>query len=318
MTPATSRLESAVARCPHLQLTDSQGVFPDRVQDAALAMVTVRNDRCRATVAIQGAQLLTFHTTAGDSLLWLSPKAIFQPGKAIRGGIPLCLPWFGPHPSDASKPQHGFARNRDWALLDAEAVDSGTTRLIWELSYPSSSPLESLFDGQFSAQLIMTLTDRISLELTVHNTGKVAFPLSWAWHSYHPVADLAVAEVSGLDQCDYWDNAKTAQVKPSQKQHQTGNVRFSGEVDRVYVNVPPTQQLHCGPDTLTATAENCPAAILWNPGATLAANMADVGQHYEEFVCLERGNAAEHTQRLSPGDVHRARLDIRLQVQAPR
>lgn len=338
MPPTTSSMESLIARCrqtsrqtsrqpeirPQLQLSDSKTVFPDHAHDTALPVVRVRNDRCEATIAVQGAQLLTFRTTAGIPLLWLSPKAIFLPGKAIRGGIPVCLPWFGPHPTDSRKPQHGFARNRDWALVDAEAVDSGTTRLVWELHYPDpktdlNSPHLSLFEGQFRARLTMTLTDHISLLLTVQNTGDTSLPLSWALHSYHPVADAAKAEISGLDQCVYWDNANrptdhTTPVTQRAQQHQSGNVRFEGEVDRVYGGVPPAQQLHGGTRTLTVAGDSCHSAIVWNPGAALATQMADVGaEHYREFVCLERGNTAEHSLQLAPGEVHRASLTIQVQ-----
>lgn len=336
MTPAISPVESIITRCPQLRLSDSRSVFPDRTHTTTLPVVVISNARCQATVALQGAQLLTFHTATGQSLLWLSPNAIFQGGKAIRGGIPVCLPWFGPHPSDAQKPQHGFARNREWTMLEAEAVDSGTTRVVWELHYPdwrqegadsrpdsagvrpgTDNPHDVLFSGQFRARLIMTLADTIDLELVVDNTGADPFPLSWALHSYHPVSDLATAEISGLEQCHYWDNADRAgAVGQREKKQQAGSIGFSAEVDRLYVDAPSTQCLHSGPMTFVVSAENCSSAIIWNPGQVLAANMTDVGsQHYQEFVCLERGNAAENTLALAPGDTHRARLTICAQNQ---
>lgn len=317
MTAAFSTLPSHIARCPQLQLSDSCSLYPDRQHAAALSLLKVKNDRCEAVISVQGAQLLSFQPAHGKPLLWLSPKAIFQPGKAIRGGIPLCLPWFGPHADDPSKPQHGFARNRDWTLLDAEAVDTGTTRLVWELRYPDpvadrSPPADPLLAGAFRAQLVMVLSDRIDLELEVENTGNQAFPLSWALHSYHPAADIAAAAVSGLEECEWWDNADRATPAGQKvKQLQSGAVAFNGEVDRVYINVPAAQQLHCGGDTLTIRGKNCASAVIWNPGAALATSMADVGaEHYQEFVCVERGNTAENSCQLAPGEIHRAWLTI--------
>lgn len=317
MTAEPSSLTTLIAPCPQLQLSDTVSLFPARTHHAALPVLKVRNDQCEAVISIQGAQLLTFQPTRGKPLLWLSPKAIFQPGKAIRGGIPVCLPWFGPHADDPRKPQHGFARNRDWTLREAEAVDAGTTQLVWELRYPdpaadANPPSGPLLAGEFRALLTMTLSDCITLELVVENTGIQTFPLSWALHSYHPVTDLATAEVSGLDNCDWWDNIDRATPAGHRvKQLQSGRVSFHGEVDRVYVNVPAVQQLHCGPDTLTIRGENCSSTIVWNPGAALAANMADIdAEHYREFVCVERGNTAENSCQLPAGGSHRARLTI--------
>lgn len=309
--------------CAHVRLSNSQALYPDRQNEDALPLLVVENDQCIASIAFQGAQLLTFSSLSAKGLpatdlLWLSPTAIFKNGKAIRGGIPLCLPWFGPHASDSAKPQHGFARNRLWSLSDAKAIHSGCTQLTWELNYPSSSldqkPL--LFEGSFTAQLIMTLSDTVDIQLRVNNTGRDSFPLSWALHSYHPVANVASAEVTGLDQCEYLDNTdlEDSESYPTHKRRklQSGNLVFTGEVDRVYVSVPTTQQLSCEGHQLTVEADNCHSAIVWNPGKELATNMADIGaEHYTGFVCVERGNTADNTLELAPGEEHTASIRIK-------
>lgn len=317
------KLNSILSNCPHLQLSNSETLFPDRLNEVPLPLLTVNNDQCSAVVALQGAQLLTFRTQASDGIpskdfLWLSPKAIFKDGKAIRGGIPVCLPWFGPHSSDPAKPQHGFARNRIWSLTEAEAINSGCTQLTWELEYPllPQDQDDFLFEGHFKSQLIMILRETIELRLNVYNTGTCSFPLSWALHSYHPVSHVASVKVTGLDQCEFLDNTdlENSECYPTQKRRklQSGDLVFPGEVDRVYVSAPPTQQLISENHKLTITANNCHSAILWNPGETLASSMADVGaQHYHEFVCVERGNTADNALRLSPGEVHRASIHIK-------
>ncbi|WP_439135407.1 D-hexose-6-phosphate mutarotase [Pseudomaricurvus sp.] len=307
----TPELAQLLSECPHLQLSDSQTVFPTCQNEDALPILLVKNAFCSASVAFQGAQLLTHQTHSDSDLVWLSPKAIFKTGKAIRGGIPLCLPWFGPHSSDPDKPQHGFARNRLWTLVQAQATDTGTTKLTWELTHSGGA----LFEGCFRASLTMTLGSHIELTLNVTNTGADSFPLSWALHSYHPVADVKTAHVTGLDQIEFLDNTdlQDSESYPMRKRRKTqsGNVQFAGEVDRVYVSAPKKQQLISSQRCLTINADNCHSAIVWNPGELLAANMADVGaDYYREFVCLERGNTADNTLQLSPGETHTASLCI--------
>lgn len=327
------KLVLLLSRCAHLHLSDSSTEFPTRQNESSLPLLVAQNDQCTATIALQGAQLLTFknHATAAvgspeTNLLWLSPTAIFKTGKAIRGGIPLCLPWFGPHNSDPAKPQHGFARNRPWSLIDAQPVNAGTTQLTWELLYPDpQNPSEldnALFEGSFRVHLTMTLSNVIELQLTVSNTGTESFPLSWALHSYHPVADISTAEVAGLDQCEYLDNTdweddlENDNRYPAVKcrKRQSGHVRFSGEVDRAYVSVPEKQQLISQKTRLSVTATNSHSAIIWNPGEEVATTMADIGaEHYRGFVCIERGNTADNTLSLPPGESHSASVSISIE-----
>jgi D-hexose-6-phosphate mutarotase len=293
--------EPLIQSCPHLALSDTAKCYG---ANKGMPLVLVNNPHCRAVIAQQGAQLLECETAKGP-LLWLSPQAIFNPGKAIRGGVPVCLPWFGPHSSDPKKPQHGICRNQDWHLSAANALDDGRTELVWcfdhycETAHPQ-------FEFTFGAQLTMILGAQIDLALRITNTDNTNMPVTWALHSYHPVSDLSQVRISGLENCDYLDN-----TRDRARTTQQGAVRFNGELDRVYVSVPDEQIIETQP-RLAVQASNSGSAIVWNPGTELAAGMADVGEaNHLGFVCLERGDAADNALDLAPGDHHSARVCIR-------
>ncbi|MBR9911213.1 MAG: D-hexose-6-phosphate mutarotase [Gammaproteobacteria bacterium] len=293
---------------PWWRLSDSATEFPQHNSVDSLPLLVVESPLCRSVIAPQGAQLLT-HTSYGrttsnnDQLLWLSPTALFVRGKPLRGGVPLCLPWFGPH-NEPGKPQHGFARNEDWQLLGAQADSDGNVVLSWGFGQYASQPHPE-FPWRFSARLTMTLGTRIELGLEIQNCDTSPMPLSWALHSYHPVSDLAAVRVRGLAGCDYLDNTRQLE-----RRRQQGDVQFNGELDRIYLSVPDEQVIATEP-ALSIRGSNCPSAIVWNPGHAKAAALADVGaEHGREFICLERGNAGTNALSLDAGASHRASVSI--------
>ncbi len=271
--------------------------------DPGLPLLRINNGKCDATIAIQGAQLLQFRAHGGSELLWLSPNALFVPGKAIRGGIPVCLPWFGVNRVDPTKPSHGFVRNRDWILESIDEPDADRTELCF--LYLSDEQDLTLFPEPFSTRLRITLSDQIDMDLEVSNHGDDNIPVSWALHSYHPVSSLEDTRISGLDGIYYLDN--TNGLEPTL---QEGDISFSGELDRVYETVPPTQEIDGQPQILIS-GEHCETAIVWNPGAEVAARMEDVGAGgHEQFICLERGAAFANGWTIAPEDQLSARVTI--------
>lgn len=261
--------------------------------DHALPLVIFQTDTVRAVVALQGAQLLEYRKDGVD-YLWLSPKAIFQLGKSIRGGIPISAPWFGVNP-DPLKVKHGFVRTTEWSVGE---ITGG-------LEFRFVHKGDEVFPYPFSLNYIMALENGLELSLTVENKGTKTMPYSWAWHSYHPVANLASVSVDGLEGIVYLDA-----TQGFEKHLQSGPVRFEGEIDRVYENVGATQIIK-GTPNLEITGENCPTAILWNPGATLAETLADVGGAYKEYICVERGAAFADFWELKPQEKRTSFLKIK-------
>jgi glucose-6-phosphate 1-epimerase len=294
-------VENLIADHDSITLTDTN----ERYQStgSALPLLVINNKYCEAVVALQGAHLLEFTPHKGEPLLWLSPNAIFESGQAIRGGIPVCLPWFGVNQQAPEKPKHGFVRNRDWQLSRVATTDTGATQLTLVFKYEKLEP--ELFVFPFTVELNITLSDSLELSITTTNTGHETMPLSWAFHSYHPVANLADVRIEGLEGARYLDN--TQGLAPD---IQKGAISFSGEVDRVYENVKPTQLIK-GRPAISVTGDNCDSAIVWNPGAENAAAMADVGPaNHEQFICLERGAAFNNAWVLSAGESRTSHVTI--------
>lgn len=268
-----------------------------------LPLLLIRNRHCEAVIALQGAQLLEYAPRHGTPLLWLSPNAIFKAGTAIRGGIPVCLPWFGVNQQHPYKPKHGFVRNRDWQLTRATDTEDGKTRLTLTLDYQGEEP--ELFEHPFKTELAISLGDTLELTLTTTNTGSSPMPLSWALHSYHPVADLERTQVQGLDGAHYLDNTRGLTSA-----HQSGPITFNGEVDRAYEKVGATQTIE-GKPRISVSGENCDSAIVWNPGAKLAATISDIGADtYNQFVCVERGAAFGDAWTLAAAESRTGKLTI--------
>jgi glucose-6-phosphate 1-epimerase len=255
-------------------------------------------------MALQGAQVLSFKPLQQGDLLWLSPTAVLQAGQAIRGGIPVCLPWFGVNQRHPQKPKHGFARLTHWTLEHARGDDSGATGLRLGLKHYRDVP-HPLFEHPFEATLHIRFGRQLSLHLEVRNCAATPMPLSWALHSYHCIDDLEQVSITGLDNTDYLDNTRQLQ-----RYRQQGDPVFRGEFDRVYLNVGAEQTIVSHP-RIRVRAVNAPSAIVWNPGADLAAGMADLGPNlHRQFVCLERGAAFDDALVLPPRATLRASINI--------
>lgn len=301
-TPMQTAVSSAVS-APVLRETTSEALYGSPAP--GIPLLVVDSPRCYAVIALQGAQLLEFKTKPDFTpLLWLSPKAVFAAGKAIRGGIPVCAPWFGPHPSEKTYPKHGFVRSELWALTQSEQSEDGITHLAF--TYTPSDEAQKLYPFAFTLRLIMTLGEDIQLALEVTNHSTQPMPFSWALHSYHPVGDLASVQVEGLENVPFLD----ATDGYARKQ-EAAPIRFAGELDRVYEHVPAAQIIR-GVPSITISGTDCPTCIVWNPGAALAATMPDVQDGFSEYICVERGAAQGNSWEIAVGSTQRASLRIAL------
>jgi glucose-6-phosphate 1-epimerase len=294
------QLQPLLNACGFLQLTTSKDYYPNS-KGAGLPLIRVQTALCNAVIALQGAQLLEFTAAKGKPLLWLSPHCDFTAGTALRGGVPVCLPWFGPNSDDAKKPKHGFARNQNWQLQHATLLNDGSAELIFAFISTSNN----LFAFNFSAELKITLGDSAKLELSVTNRDAQALDCSWALHSYHPVSALSDVRVTGLAGKIYLDN-----VENHAEKFQAEDVNFLSEVDRVFHNIENTLTIAGSPNILI-THHNCPSVIVWNPGAN-AANIADIGAGNEQhYICVERGAVLKEKWNLKAGESKSGWLEFR-------
>lgn len=297
----TDELRTLLARCDFLELTSSDKAFPNS-KGAGLPILRVNTPDFSALIAFQGAHLLSFCSRGGKPLLWVSPNCDFTSGVALRGGIPVCLPWFGPNAFDPKKPKHGFARNRDWQLSDTNLLADGKVELIFSFA----SPANELFDFNFTAQLIMTLGTTIELDIKISNTDTRPFDCSWVLHSYHPVSSLSDVRVLGLANRTYLDNLENHAPKI-----QDGDVNFPGEVDRVFPGIENPINISGSP-AIEINHNNCPSVVVWNPGPTNAAKIADIGAGNEQgYICVERGAVLAEKWHLAAGESKSAYVAIK-------
>ncbi len=273
-----------------------------------LPRLRVHNALARADISLQGAQLLSFQPHGQPDWLFLSPRARFEPGQAIRGGVPVCWPWFGPDPQDLGRPAHGFARQRLWALREAIDEADGATRLT--LALCDDTATRALWPQAFELRLDIRIGHTLRLALTTRNTGDTAFTLTQALHSYFAVDHIDAVRVLGLEGCGFIDKRPGA---PARGQATGEALRFDGRLDRIYQAVP--ERLHilgtAGGQRLALHSEGSRTAVVWNPGAALAADMADLGPGtHHRFVCVETANAGDESIVLPPGGWHRLSVDI--------
>ncbi|MEX1670401.1 D-hexose-6-phosphate mutarotase [Zhongshania guokunii] len=268
-----------------------------------LPLLECISPKCTALIALQGAQVLSFCPEGENDLLWLSPLESFVAGKAIRGGIPLCLPWFGVNRREPDLAKHGFARHQSWVLENVAEADDGN--LVLNFSFQPSAADLALFPWPFSAQLEVSLGESLQLSLTMSNSGVAAMPLSFAMHSYFAVAALDKLALKGVSGAEYLDNCR--QLARFQ---QDEALRFNVEIDRVYEGLGGEQQLCDTARTMTVTGSGCDTVVVWNPGEALAKNMADVGEHFSEYLCVERGMAFADELQLAPGQQHVAIMTV--------
>ncbi|MGB5539264.1 MAG: D-hexose-6-phosphate mutarotase [Gammaproteobacteria bacterium] len=276
----------------HLKFVAGQG---------GLTNAVISNDLARATVSLYAGQVLSWQPKAMQhDVLFLSDRAYYQAGKAIKGGVPVCWPWFGPDPQGKGRPAHGFARTSAWEVLNTAALDNGATQLLLGLTLNDQT--RSLWEGDIEAQLEITAGDTLRLALTTHNRGNEPIELGQALHTYFAVGDIAKTMVSGLEDCTYIDK-----VDNSRQKVQLGAVTVSGEVDRIYTGVDRELQIHDAAynRVINIQAGGSASAVVWNPWQAIAAGMADLGdEDYRHLLCVETTNAGPDVVKLAAGATH--------------
>lgn len=268
-----------------------------------LPMLEFVSAKCRAIISLQGAQVLSFCPAGKSDLLWLSSRSNFQPGQAIRGGIPVCLPWFGVNRHQADLPKHGLARTQLWALDDVHQGDDEVIKLRFTFR-PASDDL-ALFPYSFLAELTVELGDKLRLSLRVTNEGQETMPLSFALHSYFSVGEVQSVSIDGIDGREYLDNC---QGLARFVQHDS--LVFDREIDRVFESAAGKQAIIDGGRKITIEGEGCDTVVIWNPGAELAGAMSDVGSQYQRYVCVERGMAFADELELAAGEMAAAEMQL--------
>lgn len=283
------QLNSNFGIAKQLEIVSGSSGFP---------LINIRNNHATAVISLYGGQVLSFQPQdQAEDLIFLSRQSEYVDCKAIRGGIPVCWPWFGPDPKGLQRPNHGFVRNHFWQLAKTEMLGSGGTKV--SLQFKESFKQENTWRQPFTLMLDITIEADLRLELTTHNTGDKPFSITQAFHTYFRIGDIERVKVHGLEGCDYFDKLDQGRQKT---QHNV--VAINQEVDRVFVDVgkdlileDPVLQRR-----ILINSPNTSTAVVWNPWADTCRKMSDLADDaYRQFVCVEAGNIAFDLIQIQPG-----------------
>lgn len=272
--------------------------------------VRISTPLASAEICLHGGHVTAFQPNGEKPLIWLSPTATFDSKKAIRGGIPICWPWFGDHPTDPEKPAHGFARSSLWEVVSASIDSESVARVILRLSQELVP--QGFFTTDFGLQLEITISWELTLSLTTTNYSElpVAMRITDALHTYLQVGDVEAVRIEGLDGITYRDKLEDFREKT-----QVGDVVFRGSVDRVYEG---TRSAILVVDeqnerTIRVTKSGSDTTVVWNPGAEGAARLSDMPDDgYRTMVCVEAANAGQDVINLARDESHTLSTTIAL------
>ncbi|WP_198942527.1 D-hexose-6-phosphate mutarotase [Methyloprofundus sedimenti] len=264
--------------------------------------IQVNNAKASALISIYAGQVLSFKpVNQTEDFMFISENAYFAEGKAAKGGVPICWPWFGAateldHITQEKKPDHGFVRTRFWSVVTAEMLDNGDTKIVLEIS--DTEETRKIWPYSFNLILEILISDSLTLQLTTRNTGKQPFSITEALHTYLNVGDVTQVEVLGLENTEYLDkNSGFA------KAYQAGVVKIFEPTDRIHSAI--THQLILAdPDfnrKIKISSSGNQNVVVWNPWIEGATTVQDLDKDdYKRFICLEVANAAGHDVEIKP------------------
>lgn len=261
-----------------------------------------------AEVYLHGAHVTSWNPVGQDPVLWMSRASQFNSDAPLRGGVPVCFPWFGAHAGDPQAPAHGFARLAEWSLFEAREVGDDVT-LVFRLT-DSDQTRASAWPHRFEATYTVTVGARLVLELQVTNLDAEAVTYEEALHTYVGVTDVHEVRVTGMEGTAYLDGL--GGPEPAREECP---VRFTGETDRIYLDTRATTTIEdgAGGRAVTIRKAGSDTTVVWNPWIDKAAAMGDFGDdEWTGMVCVETCNVRDAAVRLAPGVSHTmtATLDV--------
>jgi glucose-6-phosphate 1-epimerase len=275
------------------------GVVAFAESGPGLVKAVVSHGSGNGELFLQGAQVTAWQPSGAKPVIFTSSLAVYAPGKAIRGGVPVIFPWFGPHPTDPKAPQHGWARTAAWQL---DNVEAGADGVAFELS---------LATEDFTLAYRIVFGPALELRLAAHNTATKPASFQEALHTYFAVSDVERVAVLGLEASTHIDKTANMARVPGAG----ALLKLAKETDSVYLDVPDRLTIHDPEWERRIVIDKCGAAsaIVWNPWPEKAAAMADLGADNQRgFICVETGNVGDDDISLPPGATHEMTTRISL------
>lgn len=282
------------------------GVAAFEEGEGGLTKIVISAEGSVAEVYLLGGHVTSWTPAGGKDVLWLSRKSRYVIGQPIRGGIPVCHPWFGALEGNEFAPMHGYVRVMP---LDVESVelreDGGVTAVLWA---KFSQPAGGNWPSDFEIRLRVTVGRSLSAAAETVNCGQADLVLSEALHSYFRVSDVRKVSVTGLAGEAYW-----SKVTGSEGLQGPEPLRFAAQTDRVYKGSTATVELH-DPGlgrTIIIAKRGSRSTVVWNPWIEKASAMEDFGDdEWPEMLCIETANALDDAVTIPPGEAHVMETDI--------
>jgi len=264
-----------------------------------LPVIRVSLPSASADVYLHGAQVTSWRPAGHDDVLFVSTESWFQDGKAIRGGVPICFPWFGKRTDDATAPSHGFVRTKAWTL---EAVERIGDTVIISCRTTSDATTRALWPHDFTLVHRITIGATLDLALIMTNTGTEPLRFEEALHTYHRIGAIETLRIAGLDGAGYRDNAAGGGAGV-----QRGELVMTGPTDRAYLDT--TAPLDLIDPTLgrrvRVEKRDSRSTVAWNPWSVGAWALTDLGgKEWVRMVCVETANIRTDAVELPPGGTH--------------
>jgi glucose-6-phosphate 1-epimerase len=267
---------------------------------SGLVKMRIHTPAAEAELFLHGAHLTHFHPRhTKQPLLFMSGSSWLEPGKPIRGGVPLCLPWFGLKSDNPAAPSHGFCRLHPWTL---DSVQPAGDQVTVNLSFKPAPEDRQWLDQDFAASMSFRIGSTLSMTLAVTNTGATPFRFTEALHTYLAVGDIRRVRVTGLSGVRYLSKVENRDTTQGPEP-----ITFNGETDRVYLNTESTcvAQDDVLGRAITVSKSGSRSTVVWNPWINKAKAMPDFGDdEWPGMLCIETANALDNAITLNPGTTH--------------
>jgi len=275
--------------------------------NGGLTAVRINTPLARGEMYLHGAHVTSWRPGEAQDVLFLSPHSLWQDGRAIRGGVPVCFPWFGDKAGDPHAPAHGFVRTKEWQLESIAQSDLGITVSMFT---DSGDDTRKWWSADFRLVYRATFGTELTLELIMTNAGAAPLRFEEALHAYFNVGEVREAQVSGLDGVHYLDKTDGFREKT-----QAGEVVITSETDRVYLDTEHPLELT---DAIlqrktTVGKENSRTTVVWNPWIENARALADLGEdQWTRMLCIETSNVGDYAIDLAAGQQHSMKATVRV------
>jgi glucose-6-phosphate 1-epimerase len=267
--------------------------------NGGMARVRITSALGEGEIYLHGAHVTSWKPAGDDEVLFMSTKSRFEDGQAIRGGIPICFPWFRAKANSPEALAHGFVRTKAWQLDSISENQGGVTV---SMSTASDERTQRWWPGDFRLIYRATFGRELRLELVCTNTGKTPLRLEEALHTYNRVADITQARVLGLDAVHFFDNTDSNKEKT-----QSGDLTIASKTDNAYLNTQSPVDLidrDLG-RRIRMSKANSMTTVVWNPWDDGAKGMRDLGDgEWKQFVCVEASNILGSAVNVAPGQEH--------------